>query len=207
MALQSQSSEDFEIRSLVLRERFYKDTFQWDKWRRTYHDDDEKTWIEIAWISGTIDKFVRESKQMANRVSSTHFIQPVDVQIHGAKALAHSYGHITLRSSDDGHEYDMVSWGWWIHRAVKVEGASGTSWMLVAMRFIYDRDSIIPTCPSSKATLDVHTAEGARSSYKYLHWVLTRRGYEISAKLAGSDDRSSVESLRAQEEHWLNSTE
>lgn len=142
---------------------------------------------------------------MVNRVSSTHFIQPVDVQIHETKALAHSYGHITLRFTDGGHEYDMVSWGWWIHRATKVEGPSSAYWTLVAMRFMYDRDSITPTCPKPGATLDVHIGEGVRSSYKYLHWVLTRRGYEVSANMAGSDEPSSIESLRAQEERWLNS--
>ena len=144
---------------------------------------------------------------MVSKVSSTHFIQPVNVQIYDSKALAHSYGHITLRFSENANEYDMVSWGYWIHRAERVQGRSGPYWTLVSMRFMYDRDSITPTCPSSTATLEVQFEEGARSSYKYLHWVLTRRGYEISAKMAGSDDPSSMESLRTQEELWLNSIE
>lgn len=144
---------------------------------------------------------------MVDRVSSTHSIQPVNIEINGDKALAFSYGHITLRFSENDKEYDMVSWGWWIHRTVKLQGASGRNWTLVAMRFMYDRDSITPTCPTPGPTLEIHPDDGARKSYKYLDWVLTRRGYSISRELAGTDDPSSIEKLRAQEHQWLKGDE
>ncbi len=41
--------DDFVIRSLVVRERYFKDTEQWDAWRSTYHSDPKQTWIDIAW--------------------------------------------------------------------------------------------------------------------------------------------------------------
>lgn len=141
---------------------------------------------------------------MVNRVTSTHFIQPVDVEIIGGKALATSYGHITLRFTENDREYDMVSWGWWIHRAVRIEH-SDHQWTLTAMRFIYDRDSIIPTCPSHENSLEIVPPAGARPSYKYLEWTLTRRGYHISRELPASDDRSSVEKTKAIENAWLQS--
>ena len=49
MGSASRLLDDFDIRSLVVRERYYKDTFQWENWRKTYHPDPEKTWIDIAW--------------------------------------------------------------------------------------------------------------------------------------------------------------
>ena len=145
------------------------------------------------------------SKDMVARVASTHFIQPVDVQVQGDRALATSYGHITLRFSENGNEYDMVSWGWWIHRARKISNSSDSIWKLLSLRFIYDRDSITPTCPLRGPALEVDLDPGARKSYKYLNWVMTRRQYKISGDLAGTDNPSSVEKLKSQEQVWLDS--
>jgi hypothetical protein len=38
-----------EIKSLVVRERYYRDTCQWEKLRNSYHPDPAKTHIEITW--------------------------------------------------------------------------------------------------------------------------------------------------------------
>ena len=156
-------------------------------------------------MSGDIDKFVTESINMTGRITSTHFIQPVDVNVQGDKALITSYGHITLRFLENEQEYDMISWGWWMHRAVHIADASGHPWTLSALRFIYDRDSISPTTPVQQGILEISTPLGARPTYKYLEWTLSRRGYTISRDLPGSDDPASVERLRTQENRWLHS--
>ena len=141
---------------------------------------------------------------MTKLVQSKHFIEPVDVNINGDKALATSYGHITLRFTENDREYDMVSWGWWIHRAVRIDPSSH-QWALTTMRFIYDRDSIVPTCPLKEEKVLFVPPAGARPSYKYLEWTLNRRGYTISRTLPGSDDRSSVDETKASENAWLHS--
>lgn len=140
---------------------------------------------------------------MVSRVASTHSIQPVDVEIRGDKALATSYGHITLRFIEDKAEYDMINWGWWIHRAQKTTGSDGACWRLTGMRFIYNRDSITPTRPMTKTSIDIQLDPGARESYKYMHWVLTRRAYKISSDMPGTDRPETIEALKAQEERWL----
>ena len=38
-----------EIKSLVVRERYYRDSGQWDKLRNSYHPDASKTSINISW--------------------------------------------------------------------------------------------------------------------------------------------------------------
>ena len=38
-----------EIRSLVIRERFYRDAGEWQKLRGCYHPDDSLTMIDISW--------------------------------------------------------------------------------------------------------------------------------------------------------------
>jgi hypothetical protein len=38
-----------EIKSLLVRERYYRDTNQWEKLRSSYHPDASKTHIDITW--------------------------------------------------------------------------------------------------------------------------------------------------------------
>ena len=38
------------IASLLKRERFYRDTAQWDLCRATYHPDAAATYINVAWL-------------------------------------------------------------------------------------------------------------------------------------------------------------
>lgn len=138
---------------------------------------------------------------MTGRVSSTHLIQPVDVKINTDRALVMSYGHITLRFTEQGQEYDLVSWGWWIHRAVRLE--SQQRWVLTAMRFIYNRDSIVPVAPGPKTVLAIELAPDARPSCQFLEWTLTRSGYTMSKTLVGTDRPEGVKVLRTQEDSWL----
>ena len=41
--------EELGIRSLLCRERYYRDTAQWQKLRDCYHPDAAKTRVEISW--------------------------------------------------------------------------------------------------------------------------------------------------------------
>jgi hypothetical protein len=40
---------ELEIKSLLVRERYYRDTAQWQKLRESYHPDASKTHINISW--------------------------------------------------------------------------------------------------------------------------------------------------------------
>ena len=41
--------DEARIRSLLIRERYYRDTAQWERMRNSYHPDNSKTWINITW--------------------------------------------------------------------------------------------------------------------------------------------------------------
>lgn len=55
----------------------------------------------------------------------------------------------------------------------------------------------------TKTSIDIQLDPGARESYKYMHWVLTRRAYKISSDMPGTDRPETIEALKAQEERWL----
>lgn len=42
-------AQDYQIKSLLVRERYYRDSCQWDKLRDSYHPDPSKTHVEISW--------------------------------------------------------------------------------------------------------------------------------------------------------------
>jgi hypothetical protein len=44
-----QAMDEIEIKSLLIRERYYRDTCQWEKLRGCYHPDASKTSIDISW--------------------------------------------------------------------------------------------------------------------------------------------------------------
>ena len=39
------------IKSLVIRERYYRDSCQWQRLRECYHPDSSKTRIDVTWYS------------------------------------------------------------------------------------------------------------------------------------------------------------
>jgi hypothetical protein len=41
--------DEFKIKSLLVRERYYRDTAQWESLRNAYHPDASKTRINISW--------------------------------------------------------------------------------------------------------------------------------------------------------------
>ena len=215
------------VRALVLQERYFKDTAQWARWRECYHSDASQTRIETVWygcqhyqrqafteagtsrIEGTIDDFVLGSRKMSGAIFSRHLIQPVDAQIVQDRALIVSYGHVLLRASPgpDAVEYDVFAWGWWYHRARLVAGSDHMkAWKLTSLRFVYDRDSIMPTEPAGHAVLPkIEFDADSRPSYKYLGWVLKQVNYPVSSDLAGTDRPDTVLNVREQEETWLSS--
>lgn len=43
------SDDELQIKSLLVRERYYRDTSQWRKLRAAYHPESTKTHINITW--------------------------------------------------------------------------------------------------------------------------------------------------------------
>lgn len=46
--------DEMEIKSLIVRERYYRDTQQWAKLRQSYHSDASKTHIKISWLVAVV---------------------------------------------------------------------------------------------------------------------------------------------------------
>ncbi|KAJ5632772.1 hypothetical protein N7490_009111 [Penicillium lividum] len=137
-----------EIKSLLVRERYYRDTCQWEKLRACYHPNALNTHIEITWFQGNIDGFVSGSKGMATGgTGAVHTICPIETHVHGNKALSESTGSIAIRFQHHGGLFDCVSYTRFISRLEVVNG----EWKLLTLDAIYERDSIMPVVPGTVA--------------------------------------------------------
>lgn len=205
---------ELEIKSLLIRERYYRDTHQWTKLRQSYHSDVSKTQIKISWsvrspkliistiniprYNGNIDGFVAGSEKMARGSASTsHAIQPVEVHINGNKAVSESTGAIYARFNYQGTPYDCISYGRFISRLER----DGNEWKMCTLEVIYDKDTIQPVTPGTATQIQLDPE--ARESYKCLHWVLAQNGYAIDRTLPGTDQPGSGEALMKQCFEWL----
>lgn len=140
--------------------------------------------------------------------TSSHNIQPADVQINNYKAFVVSPGSINIRVEFDGVEYELVSSMRLLTRLERVSVSDALrEWFIVRVEIIYDRDYIIPTSPIVQQPR-IETAKDARPSYKFLDYVLSRQGFSINKNLAGTDEtgREAAASLVAESEHWLATT-
>ncbi|GKZ95767.1 hypothetical protein AnigIFM59636_009775 [Aspergillus niger] len=187
------------IKSLLVRERSYRDTCQWQKLRDCYHPDASWTHIEITWYQGDINGFVRGSEDMAaGGTGAVHTICPVEVHLNGDKALTESTGSISIRFSYEGRQYDCVSFTRFISRLQNVDG----QWKLLTLEAIYDRDNITPVLPGTPA--NIHIAPGTRESYKCIAWLLSQKGFKVKEDLPGGDDPASCDNLMQGAFKWLN---
>ncbi|KAF9887165.1 hypothetical protein FE257_010419 [Aspergillus nanangensis] len=187
-----------EIKSLLVRERYYRDTNQWEKLRSCYHPDASKTHIDITWYQGDVDGFVSGSRAMSTGgTGALHSISPVEVSLHGDKALTESTGSVAIRFKHSGNDYDSVSVTRFISRLQRV----GSEWKLLSLEAIYERDSILPVVPGVSG--EISLPAGGRESYKCISWVLGQRGFKIKQDLPGADDPASVAQLMEQSTNWL----
>ncbi|KAL2836401.1 hypothetical protein BJY01DRAFT_222017 [Aspergillus pseudoustus] len=192
------SPAEFEIKSLLVRERYYRDTNQWEKLRASYHPDASRTQIDITWYQGGIDGFVSGSRAMASSgTGAIHCISPVEVHLNGDKAVTESTGSISIRFAYAGHSFDCIAVTRFISRVERVAG----HWKLLSLEAIYDRDAITPVLPGGASEV-VLPVEG-RESYRCLSWVLSLRGFQVKQDLPGIDDPASCARLMEGALAWL----
>ncbi|KAE8332946.1 hypothetical protein BDV39DRAFT_215935 [Aspergillus sergii] len=187
-----------QIKSLLVRERYYRDTCQWKELRDCYHPDTSKTHIEITWFQGDIDGFVAGSESMATGgTSAVHTICPVEIRLHGKKALSESTGSISIRFQHAGEWFDCVSYTRFISRLELVDD----EWKLLSLEAIYDRDFITPVIP--QRTADFNFPDDTRESYKCISWVLAQKGFVVKQDLPGVDDSALSAQLMEASLTWL----
>ena len=169
--------------TVLVREWYCWDIYQWHGLRASYHPDALKTHVEVTWFNArrpilivkdminssvldiqpfqsNIDGFVPASQAMTAWKGGA--IYPIEVHVEGSKTLTESTASISSRFEHLGNMYDFV---------FLVRFSSGVHWYLWKP-YIY-RESIIPVTPC--IPVGFHLYQRSRVSYKCVDWVLTQK--------------------------------
>ncbi|KAK4500578.1 hypothetical protein PRZ48_008767 [Zasmidium cellare] len=169
--------DEAAIVSLLKRERFFRDTSQWDKCRDEFHPDARKTFINVSWFQGDADDFMKQSQRrptVEQAIDIDHFIDPVLIQVNGNRAISDSAIFITRAFDYSGHEYELGSRLRALSRFVKVDG----EWKMLSLEAIYIRDRLIstsPIAPKENIVLDEEKMAFPKE-YRWTAWLMSIGG-------------------------------
>jgi hypothetical protein len=206
------ATEIAEITNLLKRERYYRDTAQWELCRDAYHPDASMTYIDVSWYAqpaqttagctlttnrfqGNIDEFLERSARVhQGRVNVIHSsFDPVDVQVRGRRATSAAFCLITSSITLDGVEYELASYMRLLSRLQKLSDAG--PWRILRLEAIYVRDRLVCSFPGRDAAAPLVIPEKALAyptPYRCMAFVMLHRGLEPRVDLPNEDDQDSV---------------
>lgn len=192
--------DQLEIADLIRRERLYRDRGKWDQLAALYTDDSR---VRTTWFEGTGADFARASKEMAEARSrhSKHPIMPVDIRVHGERAICESVAEIHNRDTLEGVWVDTTQYCRFISKLVR----RPSGWRLHSFEAIYEKDTITPVYPGDTPRIDRAEMDGYRPSYKVWAYMLGRKGYEVPQddRIVSEDRPDLVARLYGEHDLWL----
>jgi hypothetical protein len=185
------------ISQTVLRERQGRDRGWWDQMRSCFADDST---VRLSWFRGSGADFVTESQKMADRGdTSVHRLGPPVVEQHADRAFVELPALIEVRSEIDGVEADLVSGARLCYRVRREHG----SWLIQALEPIYERDTLTPSHPGDVLPIGPADVARFRPAYRFLSYVLSRRGYDVGDDLHGDDRPEGVVRFYQAAHDWV----
>ncbi|KAL8738588.1 MAG: hypothetical protein Q9181_000639 [Wetmoreana brouardii] len=194
--------DEFQITALLRRERYCRDSRQWQKLRNCYHPEPSKTKIEVAAFKGNIDGFMNVSQMTTPPgLKILHPIDPVDIEIQGSKAVAWSMDRTIARFDHKHNELELTTWCRTVSRLMKLGNAG---WKICSWETVYNRDQIVAVDPSVTLTA-LEGVDKLRKSYRHFAWFVSLKGVKIPEDLPGDDKPDSVAQVFKKSQAWLNS--
>jgi hypothetical protein len=191
------SSDITQITQLVLHERQGRDRGWWDQMRSCFADDST---VRLSWFRGSGAGFVAGSQEMAGRGdTAVHRLSPPVVHHQGDRALVELPAVIEMRTELDGTEVDLASAARLNYR---VERRAGR-WLVVSFDPVYERDSLAAAHPGVRLAVRPADVAEYRPSYRFLSYVLGRRGYTVGDDLYGDDRPDQATLFYTDARSWL----
>jgi hypothetical protein len=227
--MDSVTSDVIEISNLLKRERFYRDTAQWDLCRAAFHPESSKTYINVAWsvlptsyllifelthfilrYEGDVDEFLRRSTNMhQGKVNIIHAsFDPVDIHVRFHRAISEAFCTITSSITINGIDYELASY---MRLATRLEKPSGSDqWRMLSLEAIYVRDRLVSAFPGAAPTSPLLMTDEVQTypkSYRHLAFVMQARGLSPRPGLPHEDDQESVRAILSRNRSFLNAAE
>ncbi|WP_414168397.1 nuclear transport factor 2 family protein [Streptoverticillium reticulum] len=192
------SSDVTEITQLVLHERQGRDRGWWDQERSCFAEDSH---VHVSWFEGSGEDFVAGSQKMSGRGEAVvHRLSPPVVHVRGDRGLVELPALIEMRTVIDGVEADLAAAARLYYRVVRRDGR----WLVLDLEGVYAHDTLTPTLPGTQLAIAPGDLAPLRPSYRFLAYVLSRRGYTIDPDFLGDDRPEEVARFYQDAHAWLN---
>jgi hypothetical protein len=142
--LSASIEDEYQIARLLLRWGHARDSDDWETLVGCFHDD---ATIHISWISGSVKDYIARSRLMAavrkSGEHSKHLISGPWIHVHGDHAFSRCHANLYIRTTIDGHEFDLQSW----IRFFNLLERRDNVWRIVKRTGVYEKDRIEPVDP------------------------------------------------------------
>ncbi len=190
-------SDVTEITQLVLRERQARDRGWWGQMRDSFHDDST---VSLSWLNDSGAEFVSRSQAMfESGHRPVHRLSPPVVALSGRRAVVEVSAAIQISFPIDGVEADLVSFTRLLYQAER----RGSDWKIHALNAIYEHDTLTPSVPGTRLSLDLERLARSRKPYRYLAYHLSLGGRPVRDDLYGDDQPDRVNALYAEAFDWM----
>ena len=193
--------DEHQIASLLIRWGHARDSDDWEILSGCFHDD---ATIHISWITGPAQDFIARSRTMAAARKpgdhTKHLISAPWIRINRDRAFSRCHANLYIRSTMDGHEFDLQSW----IRFFDLLERRDNVWRIVKRTAVYEKDRLEPVDPRGvpKDFFDDMELSAFPTSAKFLCYRQLRSGRSPSTNIisAYSDEERA---LREEGEAWL----
>ncbi|KAM0796382.1 hypothetical protein BDR22DRAFT_867272 [Usnea florida] len=204
------TSDVLAITSLLKRERFYRDTAQWDLCRASFHPDAAETYINVAWYEGNVEEFLRQSAQTnKGKINVIHSsFDPVDIHVRGNLAISQAFCLITSSITLDGVDYELASYMRLFTRLQKLSDLN--EWRLLSLESSYVRDRLVTASPGADKGVQlfkINEAQAYPKSYRHLALVMLNRGLKPRPDLPDEDQPESIRRIVDRNRAFLQTAE
>jgi SnoaL-like domain len=193
--------DEHQIASLVIRWGHARDSDDWETLAGCFHED---ATIHISWISGPAKDFIARSRAMAAARKpgehTKHVISGPWIRINRDRAFSRCHVNLYIRSTVDGHEFDLQSW----FRFFDLLERRDNVWRIVKRTAVYEKDRLEPVDPRGvpKDFFADMNLSAFPASAKFLCYRQLRSGRSPSTNIisAYSDEERA---LREESGRWL----
>lgn len=187
------------VRQCIVRERWARDTGEWDEMARFYFPD---TRIAVGWTTCSGMEFIEHTKKLAvlgDRGHGLHQLGPIQVQLNGTRAVADLPAQIAMPVEIDKTEMTILVWERMCFRVEKRDD----DWRIAEFRAIYLRDTLVPDHIGDVITFDKKLLDSCRPSYRYTQYWSNKAGWGNHPDRPGLDRPDLIGAVYDANESWL----
>ncbi|KAL9083799.1 MAG: hypothetical protein Q9165_008358 [Trypethelium subeluteriae] len=206
----STAADITDIANLLKRERFYRDTAQWDLCRSAFHPHAPTTYINVAWYEGDVEEFLRQSMEMhKGKINIIHSsFDPVHIRVCGNRAISEAFCLVTSSVTLDGIDYELASH---MRLATRLEKSPDLGqWHMLSLEALYVRDRLVTSFPRPIDALPLLMTDEIQAypkSYRHLALVMLSRGLRPRPGLPHEDNQESIRRVLDRNRAYLDGVE